>query len=215
MYKKIVCILGFTGSGKNTILDNILKFVSRYNDLKRKIGRLVYHTTRDKRDKEIDGVDYIFENYKSCSEIYKKYDADRLIELREYHTMNDSNSSIFYYTLDTDIENSKYDILITTASPNQYKSYKARYGSNVIGIFIDSPIKTRMLRVLNSRYETDKECFELCRRILDEMDEFNSVFSDEALLSDITRYINDEGTDIESLFKSIIKKSISPLILAQ
>jgi guanylate kinase len=215
MNKKIVCILGFTGSGKNIVLDSILEYVSKYDDLKRKIGRLVYHTTRDKRDNEVDGVDYIFENYKSCSEIYGKYNTDTLVELREYHTMNDDKSSVFYYTLDTDIESSKYDILLTTASPNQYEAYKARYGNDVVGVFIESPTKTRMLRVLDSRYNTDKDCFELCRRILDEIDEFNSVFCDDVLLSDIRKYTNDENTDIEVLFKSILKHVISPLILAQ
>lgn len=209
MDKKIVCILGFTGSGKNTILDKIMEFAGRYNDLKSKIGRLVYHTTRNKRENEVEGVDYYFDEYTEFGDLYLKY-GYTLIEHREYFTLNDDK--IFYYTLEDDIEKSKYDILVVTASPNQYKAYKARYGDNVIGVFIESSIRTRMLRVLNTRYKTDKDCCELCRRILDELDEFTEVFENDDAVSSITKFTNDEDTDIEVLYKSVIRQIIRPLI---
>lgn len=53
MGKQVVVIAGPTGSGKNTILEELLKRSSR-------CARLVTATTRVPREGEVDGVDYHF-----------------------------------------------------------------------------------------------------------------------------------------------------------
>ena len=148
--KKIICILGFTGSGKSGILDQIMEFANSHNDTKTKIGRLVYHTTRDIRSNEEDGKDYYFDEFSTPQEILDEY-KDSLIEYREYFTLNDKRR-VYYYTVANDIDNSSYNILITTASPLQYEKYLEYYGKeNVFGIFLEVSTKTRIKRVINNR----------------------------------------------------------------
>ena len=79
MYK-LIAIIGQSGSGKDTIFQNLLK-------MNHELHSTIQHTTRPPREGEVEGVDYYF--------IDKNCFADRLLndELVEVACFNDW----FYY----------------------------------------------------------------------------------------------------------------------
>lgn len=58
--KRLLCIMGLSGSGKTTV-GNIL--------LANKIPKIITHTTRDERISELDGKDYWFVSREEFAEI--------------------------------------------------------------------------------------------------------------------------------------------------
>lgn len=168
MSKPIFCILGKTGAGKSTLLDFFTKGIIKIDV---KLKKLVYHTTRNIREGEINGVDYYFEDKDIFSSGKAKFKD--IVEMRDYTTKNDG--SIFYYTLDSDFDMEDCDGIICAASADQAIKYmKAK--ENVYFIILDIPVKERMLRVLKRGNPSEKTCLELCRRILEENEEFSAIW---------------------------------------
>lgn len=116
--RDVFCILGKSGSGKSTVLNKLMEEYEVYNEYA--VKRLVYSTTRAKRDNEIDGVDY---NYlEGGLEAFKKIDKESLVEYRYYHTKD--NGDIVYFTRVSDFGTvTEYTPLICTASSEQVISY--------------------------------------------------------------------------------------------
>ena len=119
----IFCILGKTGSGKTTFLNDIINDKKFMNN--NKLELLVYGTTRNKRENEVDEVDYHFHT----QEEYDRIEDDELIESRSYYTINDG---IVYYFTKTDYFNSDKNI-ICVVSPYQYENYRSWCAKENIG----------------------------------------------------------------------------------
>ena len=78
---------GKCGAGKDTIVKEVL---SKNKD----ILPIVSYTTRPKRPKEVDGVDY---NFVSTGDFLWMIDNNKLTEYRKYHTINNGAPDIWYY----------------------------------------------------------------------------------------------------------------------
>ena len=84
MKTNIIFIMGKSGSGKDTIVNLLLK-------LNKDIKKMIPITTRPPRTGEIDGKDYIFTTK-------DKIDSFDLLEKRRYEIIdNNQNEDVWYY----------------------------------------------------------------------------------------------------------------------
>lgn len=196
-HANIFCIVAKTGSGKNTYLNQILedkKFVDKYD-----ISTLVYGTTRSKRPGEIEGKDYYFHS----DEEYKQIPSEDLIEFRSYYTIN--NGTVYYFTKEEYFNKSKNVIAIT--SPFQYESYRNWCNKenikgnkyNLFMIIIDIDLKIRIERLLD-RADKESDIYEICRRVIEEKNEFENVSKRipemiDPMMSVNVCYINNNSSD--------------------
>ena len=158
MGKPIFCIIGRSGSGKSTYLDALMN-TSFVKD--NEIIELKYHTTRSKRTPEEDS--YYFTTY----EEYKNTNKEDIIESREYQKYDEK---VVYYTTKDDVDKD-CKAFICAASVDQAISYYNKLGDvYFISIYMDT--KERLLRLIN-RCNTESECYEVCRRTLEEDEEVN------------------------------------------
>ena len=157
----IFCIVGMSGSGKTTILDGLIDYFIKFSDAN--IKRLVYHTTRKKRPNEIDGSDYVFDD--------KIPEEDKIVEIRGYKKHDEG--TVYYYTTYDDIKDDKVDAYICAASMIQTLRYIDQL-ENVHVICLKSPVKDRIYRAL-SRANSNDQCLEVCRRMLEEREEFGMI----------------------------------------
>ena len=198
----IFCFLGKSGAGKSAYFNRFIEdsnFMNIFN-----IEQLIYGTTRKKREKEIDGVDYHFYSYKEYCEL----DYNDVLESRKYKTVNGIK---YYFTLKKDILNT--DNVICIASPYQYESYKNwckkhsddKIKYNIYPIIIYTELKTRISRLIN-RADNDNDIYELCRRILDERVEFDEVseFNSEInIYSETSKIIDLLDGKIDKIIKEL------------
>lgn len=168
----IFCILAKTGAGKTEYVNRILndqQFMKENN-----LSLLVYGTTRSMRENEKEGIDY----YYHSMEDYNKITNEELIESRSYYTLNDGE--VYYFTKTEYFQ--KETNIICIASPYQYESYKswctrenikgAKYNLNAI--IINTDLKVRIDRLIK-RASKDEDIYEMCRRIIQERNEFDDV----------------------------------------
>lgn len=165
--KAVFCIIGKSGVGKTTYFDNLMRHIKEDSELDDwNIGPLVYHTTRSIRENE-DPNAYVFDSYID----YERYKAEgKVLEARGYQKYD---SYVVYYTLYDDF-NSDYDAYICTASVDQLFSYINNDKLEVYIINIEVPTKPRLTRLLK-RCNTDDECYEVCRRALEEDNEYSRL----------------------------------------
>lgn len=160
---KIFCLLGKSGSGKDTILKKLME----HKELNLK--PVVSYTTRPKRDKETDGVEYYFIN----KEKLKQYEImGKVIEVREYNTVN---GEWYYSTIDDgqiNISNNSY-LIITTL--DAYKNLQKYFGKGiVVPIYITLDDGIRLERALKREMKEEKPNYnELCRRFLADDSDFS------------------------------------------
>ena len=91
----IFCIMGRPGSGRTSILKNILsdkEFVEKH-----KISRFTYGTTRALKPDDVIGENYFFFSDKEFQEIIKN-DSGSIIESRSYDLINTKEPN-YYFTL--------------------------------------------------------------------------------------------------------------------
>lgn len=195
MGKPIFCIIGESGSGKSTYLDAFMKTSFAKDN---EIIELKYHTTRSKRTPEEDS--YYFTTY----EEYKNTNKEDIIESREYQKYDEK---VVYYTTKDDVDKD-CKAFICAASVDQAISYYNKLGDvYFISIYMD--IKERLLRLIN-RCNTESECYEVCRRTLEEDEEINR-FNSAGIPSNKIVFINNNIPSIGTITSNLenIKKFIS------
>lgn len=91
MNRKIIVLLGKSASGKDTCLNYLKQFG---------IKPIVSWTTRPKREKETDGVDYFYTTKEIFLDMLKK---NMLIDYRKYNTLFDNKPETWYYGIADEI----------------------------------------------------------------------------------------------------------------
>ena len=151
MYK-IVALIGEAGSGKDTVMQNILiKYPTMFNEI-------ISCTTRPRRDNEIEGVNYFYLTPEEFSDKVLNY------EMLEATSFNGWFYGTSFDSLRSDVVN------IGVFNPDGIRTIISNPEVEVQVFRIAASDKTRMLRQLNRehspnvdeivrRYKTDKEDF--------------------------------------------------------
>lgn len=161
---KVFCIMGKSGSGKDTIFKEIIK------DNCLNLKKIVGYTTRPKRVEENDGIEY---NFIDDDMINKFIQKNKVIELRKYDTVN----GIWYYgTMDDGQINLQTNSYIVISTLESYSSFKKYFGSNnVIPLYIDVDDGIRLQRILNREMSEDSPNYkEICRRFIADSEDFSN-----------------------------------------
>ena len=161
---KVFCIMGKSGSGKDTIFKEIIK------DNSLNLKKIVGYTTRPKRVEENDGVEY---NFIDDDMINKFIQKNKVIELRKYDTVN----GIWYYgTMDDGQINLQTNSYIVISTLESYSIFKKYFGfNNVIPLYIDVDDGIRLQRILNREMSEDSPNYkEICRRFIADSEDFSN-----------------------------------------
>ena len=171
--KKIVAIVGPSASGKNTLLEELKSCLINYNFVK-------HITTRPKREKEIDGIEY---NFITDEEMIKKILNNEIISAANYRgwvygieekALADNKINIGDFSLE-DLDNLRYN--------NNIKLYI---------IYLTAASKIRFIRSLQR--ESNPNIDEIYRRYLSDDEDF--YWFEEDLVQNVYKhYITIDTTD--------------------
>lgn len=157
----MIFILGKTGSGKTTIVDEL---VSKYG-----FNKIITYTTRPMRDGEINHKDYHFITNK---DFINKIKEEFFAEWKSYAT----KSGIWHYgvsLLDFLNANNKSIVIVT---PEGFRELRDRYNFNTFSIYIDCDediLKDRATErgdnpsEIDRRLKADKKDFEFVEKDVD------------------------------------------------
>ncbi len=142
---KLLLFCGPSGSGKTTIVHHLLKTDPR-------LTFSVSATTRQKRDNEIDGIDYYFI---SVEEFRKRIEADEFIEWEEVYTGK------YYGTLHSEVnkiwENGKVPIFDVDVEGGL--KIKDKFGNRLLAVFVRPPSVEELHKRLTARNSETPESF--------------------------------------------------------
>jgi len=156
MVKNIIVITGFSGSGKDTIVNKINE---KYDD----INKIISNTTRPMRKGEKHGQEYYF--CKTKEDFFKS----SYTEYRQYDTLVNNKKETWYYGVDkSQIKKDKKYIIILDIEG--LKKWKNIYKNRILSFFIDVDDNIRKIRV-KERGDFDK--VEWNRRLEDDKIKFN------------------------------------------
>lgn len=154
---KIFCLMGKSSSGKDTIFKQLI------DDTELNLSPVISYTTRPIRHNENHGVEYYFID-EVMLEQYNN--AGKLIEKREYETINGKWT---YCTVDDgqiDLQQPKSYLLIVTLEA--YRSLRKYFGvDSIIPFYVHVDDGVRLERALRrERKQVQPNYDELCRRFL-------------------------------------------------
>ncbi|MBT8231179.1 MAG: guanylate kinase [Saprospiraceae bacterium] len=159
-----------SGAGKTTIVRHLLE---KY---KEHLGFSISATTREKRPKETDGVDYYFLDHDTFKEKIKNGDFVEWEEVYENQYYGTLKSEI-----DRQLDNGKkllFDIEVRGA-----ESLKVKYKERCLVVFVKPPsFRTLIQRLINRKTESAKSFERRVKRIKKEL-LFEHAF-DKVLLND-------------------------------
>jgi guanylate kinase len=148
----LYCLLGKTCSGKTTILDHL-------RDLGFNI--IISYTTRPQREHEVDGKDYYFVTEEQFEEM-----EDKLVAKNTFISAFGDKWHYGKHITEDDLKKDSFTIV----EPSGYRELKKLFGKeNVVGIYLDVPLKIRIVRGLNRgdrlselvrRLEADEQDFQ-------------------------------------------------------
>lgn len=203
MAHKLYCIMGKFASGKTTVA----KLLENTYDLK----RVVTCTTRNKREKEREGVDYFFLSDSEFESKVKNGELAAVNRIEQYENVEDSVFpfrklvSLFKKRYakkygvpisKINLEESSYIIVI---EPYGYFDLVKKLGKeNVKSIFLKLDDKERMMRALHR--ENNPNCEDICLKYIEELEYYNgiedtcdkiieNVYTSDKAVEDIYTYI--------------------------
>ena len=174
----MIVLVGKSASGKTEVAKVLVK---NYG-----YEKLVTYTTREKRIKEVDGIDY---NFVSKDEFLKLKEEGFFFETALY---NDN----FYGTAIKDIKNNKVVIL----EPQGLKKYAKL--KNVVSFYLDSSRELREKRMT----ERGDDPILIKKRIEGDDDAFNSSNLEDInfVLESNTQTIDFLAQEVDEIYKNLI-----------
>lgn len=161
---RLIFLMGKSSTGKDSIYNKL--FLRK--DIKLK--RIVPYTTRPIREKEQDGVDYIF-----CDdETREKYEkSGKVIEMRSYHTVHGRWD---YFTVDDGQIDWNGGDMAMIGTLESYRRLCTYYNnSKIIPIYIEVEDGVRLQRALDrEKKQSFPRYEELCRRFLADSSDFSA-----------------------------------------
>lgn len=175
---RIFCLIGKSGSGKDTIMNRIFE---QRSDLQ----RVVMSTTRPIRPGEVDGVNY---NFVTDAQFRKSLLSGDVVEHRSYSTIH----GLWTYFTTKSAFTGDQDFL-TTSTIDAVSSLREYFGEEnviVVNVVVDDGL--RLQRALTRELNGGRGFLEMCRRFLADSEDFNQV-----KLSTIANLKTVENIDIE------------------
>ena len=152
----IFCVMGCTASGKDTVVNEVLK---SYDDM----AKVVPITTRPRRENELNGVDYFFYDNKHYFEEWKN-----LIAMRNYKVWN---GDIWRYAFDKRMFVINNNVIMST-DIDGFREIKHNFpNANVVGILLDVPLNI-LVRRLKERNTPEEE---IRRRLRDDIKKYRDA----------------------------------------
>lgn len=194
---RIYCLMGKSCSGKDTIFEEFI------NDKSLDLKPIILYTTRPKRENEIDGKEYFFID----NDQLKKYkQRGKIIEIREYNTIN---GKWYYSTIDDgqiDLKNNNYLVIVTLEA---YKSFRLKFGKDrIIPIYVTLDDGIRLQRALKREMEQDAPNYnELCRRFLADDEDFSQEKLERSQIK--VEYCNYDLEECINSIKKILTVSLN------
>lgn len=193
---KIVCLMGKSSTGKDTIYRELVK------NKELNLQVIVSYTTRPVRDGEVQGKQYFFVDE---NEFQNLKNSGRVVEDRGYHTCH---GLWRYFTVDDgriDLENHDYIIIGTLESYVKSREY---FGEDkLIPILIELDDGERLQRALHRERRQDNPKYEeMCRRFLADSADFSDENIEKA--GNIQRFYNGHLDKCISEITSYIKTQI-------
>ena len=160
---KIICLLGKSSTGKDTIYKRLLA--------REELGLhpIVTYTTRPIRAGEKEGTEYHFTDEDGYLHLKA---AGKVVEERAYHTVH---GLWRYFTVDdASLDLAHNDYLIAAGTLVAYAGIRDYYGADrVVSILIDVDDGVRLQRALNrERKQEHPKYEEMCRRFLADSEDF-------------------------------------------
>ena len=186
----IVCIMGKSSTGKDTIYKKLLQ------DESLNLTTIVPYTTRPIREGEHNGVEYFFTDEEGYFQLKK---GGKIIEERSYNTCH---GLWRYFTVDDgriDAVRNHYIVIGTLEAYLQIRDYFGR--DKVLPVLIELDDGIRIQRALDrERRQENPKYEEMCRRFLAD----SADFSEEKIAqAGIERaFVND---DLERCLSEIIE----------
>ena len=163
---KILCIIGKSSSGKDTIFKELIK------DKDLKLIPVVSYTTRPIRQNESQGIEYHFISEERLEEYQR---AGKIIEKRQYNTIN---GTWFYCTVDDgQLDLAKPDFYLLIVTLEAYENLRNYFGiEQVIPFYITVDDGIRLERALKREKRQEVPNYdELCRRFLADSADFHTT----------------------------------------
>ena len=159
---KIVCLMGKSSTGKDTIYNRLL--ASEELGLK----RIVPYTTRPMREGEQQGVEYHFTDEEGFQKLKA---AGRIIEDRAYNTVHGVWRYFTVADSAVDLSRESFCIIGTLEAYVQLKKYFGE--ENVLPVLVEVDDGERLQRAINRERQEDKPKYEeMCRRFLADSKDF-------------------------------------------
>jgi guanylate kinase len=176
----MIVIVGESASGKSSVEKYLIEQFG--------YEKVISYTTREKRENEIDGVDYHFVNMSKFEEMYN---SDVFLETAIYNNWCYGSLIQDYY------KNSEKKIAVLT--PHGLRQLKKYSGINVNSIYISIPRRERLIKIL----ERGDDIEESYRRNLSDVGQFDGIEDEVDLIIDNSGYkksIKDIASIIHTYF---------------
>lgn len=195
---KIVCLMGKSSSGKDTIYKKLLAQDEVI------LQAIVPYTTRPIRAGEREGVEYHFTDEAGFQELCSR---GSVIEYRTYHTCL---GMWRYFTVADDAVDLLHNDYVMIGTLEAYTQMQRFYGEDkVLAVMIDLDDGERLQRALDrERAQGDPKYEEMCRRFLADAEDFSeeklksagidrTFYNDKVdrCLNEILTYLREQLTD--------------------
>ncbi len=176
---KIICLMGKSSTGKDTIYKRLLEGGSP------ELKSIVPYTTRPVRSGEREGAEYFFTDDVGFRRLQEQ---KKIIESREYHTFY---GLWRYFTVD-DGQINEEDSYIMIGTLEAYRQLQDYFGRDrIVPVMIELDDGDRLQRALDRERQQERPGYEeMCRRFLADSADFSTEKIREA---GITRcFVNDD-----------------------